>query len=100
MQDTKFFCRTCGHPSTDHKNSKCNHVLAIFGRQCPCEHYTEISISDNKRLYEEFKEALHAYRQFSESCKGSDGIYRVTDFKQAVLIHERQDYLWRELNKH
>jgi|SRR5579872_3045937 len=98
MQNIKL-CKTCGHSNTNHQNNKCNFTIPQYALQCPCIEYIEVEISDKRQLGKEFDEAWEAYKKFIQSCKGTDGVYKIPDFKKAILIHTRQDHLWRELTQ-
>lgn len=98
MQKIKL-CKTCGHFDINHDSNKCNVILSHYAKSCPCNKYVEIEISDKRQLSKEFDEAWKAHNEFIQSCKDVDGIYKIADFKQAILLYARQDHLWKELTQ-
>jgi len=92
-----YLCKTCGHKKDEHKDGRCSHRLVFYDQICTCSKYVEIQITDRRTLSKEFDEAYAAHRGFLDSTKDKDGVYIIKDFANALLLHERQVCLWKEL---
>lgn len=93
-----ILCKNCGHPKEEHQNDSCN-IATFLGLRCSCTKFIEIEINNDFNLSKEFSEAYTADQAFLESSKNHEGVYIIKDMKKAILLHERQVFLWKKLTK-